>query len=135
MLFALIIRLRDETRTAYLLQGVESAWESVGKKRSFPSAFSSANHSAGARSKSGRDTSASMEEGAGIAGVREEMRGAEARTETPPKGDNVRFLAAIKIYKNVFPASDFQFSFCFIGPIGGSKHSECWRIGVSAVSY
>ncbi|XP_056602614.1 activating signal cointegrator 1 complex subunit 2 [Triplophysa dalaica] len=78
----------DETRTAYLLQGVESAWESVGKKRSFPSAFSSANHSVGARSKSGRDTSASMEEGAGIAGVREEMRGAEATTETPHKGDN-----------------------------------------------
>ncbi|KAA0716762.1 Activating signal cointegrator 1 complex subunit 2 ASC-1 complex subunit p100 [Triplophysa tibetana] len=79
---------RDETRTAYLLQGVESAWESVGKKRSFPSAFSSANHSSGARSKSGRDTLASMEEGAGIAGVREEMRGAEATTETPHKGDN-----------------------------------------------
>uniref|UniRef100_A0A671Q196 CUE domain-containing protein n=1 Tax=Sinocyclocheilus anshuiensis TaxID=1608454 RepID=A0A671Q196_9TELE len=35
---------RDDTRTSYLLQGVESAWECVGKKRSFPS---SANHSAG----------------------------------------------------------------------------------------
>ncbi|KAI7813226.1 activating signal cointegrator 1 complex subunit 2, partial [Triplophysa rosa] len=78
----------DETRTSYLLQGVESAWESVGKKRSFPSAFSSASHSAGARSKSGRDTSTSMEEGGGIAGVREELRGAEAMTETPHKGDN-----------------------------------------------
>lgn len=78
----------DETRTSYLLQGVESAWESVGKKRSFPSAFSSANHSTGARSKSGRDTSTSKEEEAGIMGVREELRGAEAMIETPHKGDN-----------------------------------------------
>lgn len=91
VLFSLILRIRDETRTSYLLQGVESAWESVGKKRSFPSAFSSANHSTGARSKSGRDTDASMKEGAGFAGVREKLRGAEAMTDTPSKGDNVSF--------------------------------------------
>uniref|UniRef100_A0A8C2PN88 Activating signal cointegrator 1 complex subunit 2 n=1 Tax=Cyprinus carpio TaxID=7962 RepID=A0A8C2PN88_CYPCA len=52
LLFSLTCALRDDTRTSYLLQGVESAWECVGKKRSFPS---SANHSAGAKSKTGRD--------------------------------------------------------------------------------
>uniref|UniRef100_A0A4W4F4I2 CUE domain-containing protein n=1 Tax=Electrophorus electricus TaxID=8005 RepID=A0A4W4F4I2_ELEEL len=34
----------DETRTSYLLQGLESAWTSLGKKRSQPSVSSSANH-------------------------------------------------------------------------------------------
>lgn len=78
----------DETRTSYLLQGVESAWESVGKKRSFPSAISSSNHRAGAKSKTGRDLAASPTEGAGVSGVREELRGAEAVSYTPRKGDN-----------------------------------------------
>ncbi|XP_048044630.1 activating signal cointegrator 1 complex subunit 2 [Megalobrama amblycephala] len=78
----------DDTRTSYLLQGVESAWECVGKKRSFPSAISSASHSAGAKSKASRDSAASQKEGAGVLGVREELRGAEAITDTPRKGDN-----------------------------------------------
>lgn len=96
-LFSLIFRLRDETRTSYLLQGVESAWESVGKKRSFPSAFSAANHSTEARSKSGRDASGSMEEGSETAEVREEMRGAEAMIETHHKGDSVSCWEYISI--------------------------------------
>ncbi|XP_073696359.1 activating signal cointegrator 1 complex subunit 2 [Garra rufa] len=75
----------DDTRTSYLLQGVDSAWEFVGKKRSFPS---SANHSAGAMSKTGRDLTASQKEGAGVLGDREELRGAEAMTDIPRKGDN-----------------------------------------------
>uniref|UniRef100_A0A8C1CN09 Activating signal cointegrator 1 complex subunit 2 n=2 Tax=Cyprinus carpio TaxID=7962 RepID=A0A8C1CN09_CYPCA len=48
MVVHVIYDSQDDTRTSYLLQGVESAWECVGKKRSFPS---SANHSAGAKSK------------------------------------------------------------------------------------
>uniref|UniRef100_A0A8C1CNJ0 Activating signal cointegrator 1 complex subunit 2 n=2 Tax=Cyprinus carpio TaxID=7962 RepID=A0A8C1CNJ0_CYPCA len=52
MVVHVIYDSQDDTRTSYLLQGVESAWECVGKKRSFPS---SANHSAGAKSKTGRD--------------------------------------------------------------------------------
>uniref|UniRef100_A0A8C2Q8Q0 Activating signal cointegrator 1 complex subunit 2 n=1 Tax=Cyprinus carpio TaxID=7962 RepID=A0A8C2Q8Q0_CYPCA len=75
----------DDTRTSYLLQGVESSWESVGKKRSFPS---SANHSTGAKSKTGRDLAVSQKEGAGVLEDREELRGAEAMTDIPHKGDN-----------------------------------------------
>ncbi|XP_051550111.1 activating signal cointegrator 1 complex subunit 2 [Myxocyprinus asiaticus] len=78
----------DDTRTSYLLQGVESAWESVGKKRSFPSAISSANHSAGVKSKSGREKGASQKIEAGAMGVREELGGAEAMPDIPRKGDN-----------------------------------------------
>ncbi|XP_050965088.1 activating signal cointegrator 1 complex subunit 2 [Labeo rohita] len=75
----------DDTRTTYLLQGVDSAWEFVGKKKSFPS---SANHSAGAMGKAGRDLAASQKEGAGVLEDREELRGAEAMTDIPRKGDN-----------------------------------------------
>ncbi|XP_059404643.1 activating signal cointegrator 1 complex subunit 2 isoform X3 [Carassius carassius] len=75
----------DDTRTSYLLQGVESSWEFVGKKRSFPS---SANHSTGAKSKTGRDLALSQKEGAGVLEDGEEMRGAEAMTDIPRKGDN-----------------------------------------------
>lgn len=78
----------DETRTSYLLQGVESAWECVGKKRSFPSAISSSNYRAGANSKTGRDLAPSLTEGAGVSGVSEELTGAEAMSYTPRKGDN-----------------------------------------------
>uniref|UniRef100_A0A673HSP8 Activating signal cointegrator 1 complex subunit 2-like n=1 Tax=Sinocyclocheilus rhinocerous TaxID=307959 RepID=A0A673HSP8_9TELE len=75
----------DDTRTSYLLQGVESSWECVGKKRSFPS---SANHSTGAKSKTGRDLAVSQKEGAGVLEDREELRGAEAMMDIPRKGDN-----------------------------------------------
>ncbi|XP_043096620.1 activating signal cointegrator 1 complex subunit 2 isoform X2 [Puntigrus tetrazona] len=75
----------DDTRTSYLLQGVESAWECVGKKRSFPS---SSNHRGGAEGKTGRDLAASQTDGAGVSGDGEELRGAEAMTDVPQKGDN-----------------------------------------------
>ncbi|XP_051981085.1 activating signal cointegrator 1 complex subunit 2-like [Xyrauchen texanus] len=78
----------DDTRTSYLLQGVESAWESVGKKRSFPSAISSDNHSAGVKTKSVRDKGASQKIEAGAMGVSEELIGAEAMPDIPRKGDN-----------------------------------------------
>lgn len=102
------------------MQGVESAWEFVGKKRSFPSTISSANHSAGAKSKTGRDLEASQQEGAG---VREELRGAEAMTDTPRKGDNVSSLAAKKfcnIVENTFlaPTGEIK-SFFFSGAYRG----------------
>lgn len=91
------------------MQGVESAWECVGKKRSFPSAISSANHSVGAKSKTSRDLAASQKEGAGALGVREELRGAEAMTHIPRKGDNVSSLAAKKFYNSV---GKYIFSTC-----------------------
>lgn len=76
-------------------------------------------------------------------GVREELRGAEAITDTPCKGDNVSTLSAKKFYNSVentflAPTREIHFFFCFfffLGSIGGSVHSECWRTGVSAVPY
>lgn len=109
------------------MQGVESAWESVGKKRSFPSAILSASHSAGAKSKASRDSAASQEEGAGVLGVREELRGAEAITDTPRKGDNVSALSAKKFYnivKNTFlaPTLETNFFLCFFS---GVNRGQC----------
>ncbi|XP_053084943.1 activating signal cointegrator 1 complex subunit 2 [Pangasianodon hypophthalmus] len=72
----------DDTRTSYLLHGVDSAWESVGKKR--PHTLS-ANHSAESSSKAGWDTQSSQnmadEKGA-------ELKGAECMIDIAQKGDN-----------------------------------------------
>lgn len=110
------------------MQGVESAWECVGKKRSFPSAISSASHSTGAKSKASRDSAASQKEGAGVLGVREELRGAEAITDTPCKGDNVSTLSAKKFYysvENTFlaPTREIHFFFCFF--FSGVYRGQC----------
>uniref|UniRef100_A0A673H2T5 Activating signal cointegrator 1 complex subunit 2 n=1 Tax=Sinocyclocheilus rhinocerous TaxID=307959 RepID=A0A673H2T5_9TELE len=83
----------DDTRTSYLLQGVESAWECVGKKRSFPS---SANQSTGATSKTGRDLAASQKEGAGVLGDGEELRGAEGAVCTVSAGELESLLSQIR---------------------------------------
>uniref|UniRef100_A0A8C1EH29 Activating signal cointegrator 1 complex subunit 2 n=1 Tax=Cyprinus carpio carpio TaxID=630221 RepID=A0A8C1EH29_CYPCA len=83
----------DDTRTSYLLQGVESSWESVGKKRSFPS---SANHSAGAKSKTGRDLAVSQKEGAGVLEDREELRGVEGAVCTLTAGELESLLSSIR---------------------------------------
>lgn len=99
------------------MQGVESAWECVGKKRSFPSAISSVNYSAEAKSKT---------EGAGVLDVREELRGAEAMTDTPRKGDNVSSLPN-KFYNGVenkflAPTGEIKnnvFLFFFLGAYRG----------------
>lgn len=75
--------LRDDTRTSYLLHGVESAWESTGKKR--PPTLS-ANHSAESSSRAERDARSpqnmAVEKGA-------ELKGAECMIDIPHKGDNV----------------------------------------------
>ncbi|XP_058230967.1 activating signal cointegrator 1 complex subunit 2 [Hemibagrus wyckioides] len=72
----------DDTRTSYLLHGVESAWESTGKKS--PPTLS-ANHSAESSSRADRDTCSSQnmvdEKGA-------ELKGAECMIDVPHKGDN-----------------------------------------------
>ncbi|TRY87714.1 hypothetical protein DNTS_018538 [Danionella cerebrum] len=68
---------RDDTRTTYLLQGVESAWESVGKRRVITV------NTSGAGSTIDRDSAASIAEG-----VREELGEAEAISEIPRNGDN-----------------------------------------------
>uniref|UniRef100_A0A673HUU6 Activating signal cointegrator 1 complex subunit 2-like n=1 Tax=Sinocyclocheilus rhinocerous TaxID=307959 RepID=A0A673HUU6_9TELE len=87
----------DDTRTSYLLQGVESSWECVGKKRSFPS---SANHSTGAKSKTGRDLAVSQKEGAGVLEDREELRGAEGAVCTLSAGELESLLSHIR---DLFP--------------------------------
>ncbi|KAI4892431.1 hypothetical protein NFI96_024113, partial [Prochilodus magdalenae] len=75
----------DDTRTSYLLQAVESAWDSTGKKR--PLMSSSANQSGD--SKAYPDTRpALMEAAGGEATIGEELRGAEAMMDIPRKGAN-----------------------------------------------
>ncbi|KAM4746080.1 activating signal cointegrator 1 complex subunit 2 isoform 1-T2 [Anableps anableps] len=71
----------DETRTCYLLQGVESSWDSTGRRRPAgriqnegASSFS-ANQGAAAASSDGF-------------GPQERLRGAEAELDAPQKGDN-----------------------------------------------
>ncbi|XP_072520566.1 activating signal cointegrator 1 complex subunit 2 isoform X2 [Salminus brasiliensis] len=77
----------DDTRTSYLLQAVESAWDSTGKKR--PATASAANQSSESGSKAGWDTApAQMEAAGGGAPMGEERRGAEAMMDIPRKGAN-----------------------------------------------
>ncbi|XP_066510920.1 activating signal cointegrator 1 complex subunit 2-like [Hoplias malabaricus] len=77
----------DETRTSYLLQAVDSAWDSSGKKR--PPAASSTNKCGDASSKPCWDTSSGLMEAAGGGvSLREEPKGAESMIDIPPKGAN-----------------------------------------------
>ncbi|XP_049326544.1 activating signal cointegrator 1 complex subunit 2 [Astyanax mexicanus] len=77
----------DDTRTSYLLQAVESAWDSTGKKR--PVTASSANQSRDAGSKTSWDTApAKLEAAGGGATAGAEFRGAEAMMDIPRKGSN-----------------------------------------------
>jgi len=81
------IRARDETRTSYLLQGVQSAWDSVGRARP-------QGHMQNANALSAAQGGA-MGDRASPLGVRESgeggetPRGAEAPLYMPHKGDNV----------------------------------------------
>ncbi|XP_063051723.1 activating signal cointegrator 1 complex subunit 2 [Engraulis encrasicolus] len=93
----------DETRTSYLLQAVDSAWDSVGKKRGkrpTPTPSSAAAAAAkGARARAGTGVGADAVAGAGaawgddFASERREVEGAEAGPSSavvdfPRKGDN-----------------------------------------------
>lgn len=90
--------IRDETRTSYLLQGVESAWDSVGRRKPqsqsqqhFPIAPANQGVAYGAASSSGFKLQEEQE-------PREEsLRGAEALVDVPQKGNNVSSII-IKTY-------------------------------------
>ncbi|XP_029017383.1 activating signal cointegrator 1 complex subunit 2 isoform X2 [Betta splendens] len=77
----------DETRTSYLLQGVESAWDSVGRRKPksqfqpMSSSFSSVRQGVEGGSPKRRDA---REPGDGG----ESLRGAEAMLDVPRKGNN-----------------------------------------------
>lgn len=97
--------LIDDTRTSYLLQGVESAWESVGRRKpqshvqhkvpSATAAYQGAAGGAGAAgaSSSGFELHKGQEPGGETGGRREggegeSLRGAEAMLDVPRKGNN-----------------------------------------------
>ncbi|XP_010749645.1 activating signal cointegrator 1 complex subunit 2 [Larimichthys crocea] len=80
----------DETRTSYLLQGVESAWDNVGRRKpqsqiqhKVPSAYQGAAGGAVASSAGFKDPEDRETGGGG-----ESLRGAEAMLEVPQKGNN-----------------------------------------------
>ncbi|XP_076853961.1 activating signal cointegrator 1 complex subunit 2 isoform X2 [Brachyhypopomus gauderio] len=74
----------DETRTLYLLRGVDSAWNSLGKKRPQLATTSAANHGGEAQSKACWDTApAHTEPGLGAG-----LGGAEALAGVPQEGAN-----------------------------------------------
>ncbi|CAB1320203.1 unnamed protein product [Coregonus sp. 'balchen'] len=90
--------LLDETRTSYLLQGVEDAWDSVGRRRT--QSRPQQTHSSAGLTGQGAEGGAGAWGGAGAGawggemGIREPgeggetPRGAEAMLDTPHKGDN-----------------------------------------------
>lgn len=97
--------LIDDTRTSYLLQGVESAWESVGRRKpqsnvqhKVPSATAAYQGAAGGAGAAGASSSGfelhKGQEPGGEAGGRREggegesLRGAEAMLDVPRKGNN-----------------------------------------------
>ncbi|XP_024274049.1 activating signal cointegrator 1 complex subunit 2 [Oncorhynchus tshawytscha] len=82
--------LLDETRTSYLLQGVEDAWDSIGRRRN-QDRPQQTHSSAGL---SGKEVEVGAGAWGGEMGIREPgeggetPRGAEAMWDTPHKGDN-----------------------------------------------
>ncbi|KAF7648172.1 hypothetical protein LDENG_00160980, partial [Lucifuga dentata] len=86
-----VLPVIDETRTSYILQGVESAWDSVGRKklrsRTPPTGPVVEPPAQGARG--GASTAACLRPQEVREPEREEsLRGAEAMLDIPPKGDN-----------------------------------------------
>uniref|UniRef100_A0A3Q3FUA5 Activating signal cointegrator 1 complex subunit 2 n=1 Tax=Labrus bergylta TaxID=56723 RepID=A0A3Q3FUA5_9LABR len=80
----------DETRTSYLLQGVESAWDSVGRQRpqSHIHQKSVAAHQGAAGAAAAASSSAGFQKVPEPQGGRESPLGAEAMLEVPRKGNN-----------------------------------------------
>ncbi|XP_041643228.1 activating signal cointegrator 1 complex subunit 2 [Cheilinus undulatus] len=77
----------DETRTSYLLQGVESAWDSVGRRKpqsQFHQKTMTAHQGASASSSAGFKPQKVQDPEGG----RESPRGAEAMLQVPQKGNN-----------------------------------------------
>lgn len=78
----------DETRTSYLLQGVESAWDSVGRRRPHSQVHQemmAAHQGAAAASSSSGFKPQEVRE---AEGGRQSPRGAEAMLDVPQKGNN-----------------------------------------------
>uniref|UniRef100_A0A665TX51 CUE domain-containing protein n=1 Tax=Echeneis naucrates TaxID=173247 RepID=A0A665TX51_ECHNA len=78
----------DETRTSYLLQGVESAWESVGRRK-LPNPSSLLSSNQGAVGGAAAASSASFPP--------QEVAGGEAMMDVPRRGNNVSFGAVCSL--------------------------------------
>ena len=85
-----LIPFSDETRTSYLLQGVQSAWDSTGRRRpqsqAQPKTSAAAQGAVGGAWGGGESPPPGVRE-AGEGG--ESVRGAEAALDMPYKGNNV----------------------------------------------
>nr|XP_061811493.1 activating signal cointegrator 1 complex subunit 2 isoform X2 [Nerophis lumbriciformis] len=79
----------DETRTSYLLQGVHSAWDSTGRRKTKPSSQSPNQGAVGGASRNISQDVRQAEDG------RETSRGAEAMLDVPRRGSNVSLQGAI----------------------------------------
>ncbi|XP_032373074.1 activating signal cointegrator 1 complex subunit 2 isoform X1 [Etheostoma spectabile] len=77
--------LIDETRMSYLLQGVESAWDSVGRRRP----HSQARHQGAAGGAGAASTGFKFQEARELEGG-EGLRGADAMLDVPGKGNHVQ---------------------------------------------
>ncbi|XP_018544003.1 activating signal cointegrator 1 complex subunit 2 [Lates calcarifer] len=84
----------DETRTSYLLQGVESAWDSVGRRkpqsqmRPKASSLLSANQGAAGEAAAASSSASVKPQKVREPGGGESLRGAEAMLDVPRKGNN-----------------------------------------------
>ncbi|MEQ2171821.1 hypothetical protein GOODEAATRI_014574, partial [Goodea atripinnis] len=92
----------DETRTSYLLQGVESAWDSTGRRRpqghiqnNGASSFSTNQGAAGGTAASS-DSFGPQEVKESRGEVGDKPRGAEATMNDPQRGNNVSSLISYK---------------------------------------
>nr|XP_019964627.1 PREDICTED: activating signal cointegrator 1 complex subunit 2 isoform X1 [Paralichthys olivaceus] len=87
----------DETRTSYLLQGVESAWESVGRRKPQSQIHPKANQgAAGGAAAAAAASSASFNRQ--VREPREECeRGAEAMLDVPQKENNVCTVSSAEL--------------------------------------
>lgn len=103
-LISLIAPLSDETRTSYLLQGVESAWDSAGRQnpqgqKKVTSVLAHRREPDGAPAASPDGATRQKEQG--FEGG-ESLRGAEAMVDVPTKGNNVSSAMSVATFIGEF---------------------------------
>lgn len=112
--------LSDETRTSYLLQGVESAWDSVGRRKpQSQTRTSQAQASASLSANRGPAAGAAASSSAGSKPqeVREpaegeSTRGAEAMLDVPQRGNNVSSVIVTAQLMHDYSSPDFPYISC-----------------------
>lgn len=126
--------LSDETRTSYLLQGVESAWDSVGRRKpqsQIQTSQAQASASLSANQGPAPGAAASSLAGSKPQEVREPAegespRGAEAMLDVPQRGNNVSSVIVTTQLMHDYSSPEIFLIFCPIYPVKSVDLYSSW---------